>query len=322
MFQMKRKALVPLLCFLLGILNSAQAETKNSLVMMTGGTAGVYYPLGNALTRILNAHLADVEIAVEVGGGSIANVNRIAAHEAAMGLVQNDVVFRAGRGDKPFREPVTNLRMIASLYPEQVQCITSKNGRVKTFSDIRGKRVSVGAPGSGVADSLGAILSVAGIKYSDMDTDFLDFADTAERLQHDRLDVGFVLAGYPTAVVASLAEQKEIDLVAFESELLDALVESYPYFVKDSIPAGTYKGVDHDTPVPAVMAVLVCDADLPEELVYGITKAIFEHLDELKPIHEKAKAISLETALEGASVAVHPGAAKYYAENGLEIPEL
>ena len=120
----------------------------------------------------------------------------------------------------------------------------------------------------------------------------------------------------------ALAAQRDIDLVAFDDDLLDKLVKQFPYFTKDIVPAGTYKGIDHDTPTPAVMAILVCDAAMPNDLVYNITKVIFENLEELKPVHDKAKLIALDTALKGASIAVHPGAAKYYKEKGMTVPEL
>jgi TRAP transporter TAXI family solute receptor len=296
------------------------AEAKEFLSIATGGVAGVYYPLGGGLAQVITNHVPDVEVTAETGNASAANINLISGKEVSMALVQNDVAFRAVKGQKPFKAPVSNLRMIASLYPEHVQCVTTKESGIKVISDLKGKRVSVGAPGSGVADSLGAIFPVAGIKYSDMKTDFLDFANTAERIQDGQLDAGFVLAGYPTAAIMSLAAQKDIDLVAFEPELLDKLVAVYPYFTKDVVPAGTYNGVDHDTPTPAVIAVLVCDSGLSDDLVYNITKAIFDNLDELKPVHDKAKLISLDKALEGAAISVHPGAAKYYAEKGLKVP--
>ena len=313
-----RKALSLLIVAVL--LSAAGAEAKTFLSIATGGVAGVYYPLGGGLAQVINNHVADVEVTAETGNASAANINLIAGREVTMGLVQNDVAFRAVKGMKPFKQPVTNLRIIASLYPEHVQCITTKASGIKTISDLKGRRVSVGAPGSGVADSLGAIFPVAGIKYSDMNTDFLDFANTAERIQDGQLDAGFVLAGFPTAAVMALAAQRDIDLVAFEDDLLNKLVKEYPYFTKDVIPAGTYKGVDHDTPTPAVMAVLVCDSNLSDELVYNITKAIFENLDELRPVHDKAKLISLEKALDAASISIHPGAAKFYTEKGLKVP--
>ncbi|MDO4787167.1 MAG: TAXI family TRAP transporter solute-binding subunit [Fretibacterium sp.] len=301
---------------------AASAAEKTFLSIATGGVAGTYYPLGGGLAQVMNKHVPNVEVTAETGNASAANINLIAGHEVSMALVQNDVSYMAIRGEKPFNKPVENLRMIASLYPEHVQCVTVKGSGIRTLMEIKGKRVSVGAPGSGVAGSLNSIFSAAGIKYSDMNTDFLDFANTAERLQDGQLDAGFLLAGYPTAAVMALAAQKDIDLVAFDEELLDNLVKQFPYFTKDVVPAGTYKGVDHDTPTPAVMAILVCDATMPDDLVYNIVKAVFENLDELKPVHDKAKLISLETALKGASISVHPGAAKYYKEKGMAVPEV
>jgi TRAP transporter TAXI family solute receptor len=295
------------------------AADKTLLSIATGGPAGVYYPLGVGLARVITRHLPGVEATAKTSDASAANVSMIERREAAMALVQSDVLFRAVEGERPFQKPVENLRMIASLYPEHVQCIAAKDSGVRALSDIEGKRVSVGAPGSSTVDSVGAIFSVAGIKYSDLDADFLNFADTAERIQDGRLDVGFVVAGSPTAAVTALAARKEIDLVAFEDDLLENLTKSHPFFTKDVIPAGTYKGVDHDTATPAVTAVLVCDAALPEALVYDVAKTLFENLSELAPVHDKAKSIALDKALDGAIAKIHPGAAKYYAEKGLQV---
>ncbi|GHS89337.1 C4-dicarboxylate ABC transporter substrate-binding protein [Synergistales bacterium] len=314
-----RKTWILLLVALFVGVGCVGADAKEFLSIATGGVAGVYYPLGGGLAQVLSSHLKDVEVTAESSNASAANINLIANHEVQMALVQNDVASRAVAGAKPFKAPVKNLRMIASLYPEHLQCITVKGNGVKTLNDLKGKRVSVGAPGSGVADSVAPIFSVAGIKYADVNADFLDFNNTAERIQDGQLDAGFVLAGYPTSAVMALAAQKPIDLVAFDDATLDALIKAYPFFAKDVIPAGTYSGVDHDTLTPAVIAVLVCDADIPEAIVYDITKTIFENLAELRPVHDKAKLISLEKALDGAAINVHPGAAKYYAEKGMKV---
>jgi TRAP transporter TAXI family solute receptor len=270
--------------------------------------------LGRGLAQVLTRHVPDVEVTVEIGNASLANINLISKRRVALAIVQNDIAYYAVRGDKLFERPVKNLRMIASLYPEYVQCIAAKASGVKTISDLKGKRVSVGAQNSGVADSLSMILPAAGIERSDMQTVALDFAHTAEGIRDGRLDVGFAMGGYPISIITALAAQKEIDLVSFEDDLLERLTKTYPFFVKDVIPVGVYPGVNHATWTPAVMATLVCDSALPDSLVYGITKAIFENLNELKPAHEKAKWISLNNALAGAAIGVHPGAAKYYAE--------
>ena len=297
------------------------ADAKTFISIATGGEAGVYYPLGSGLAKLLTAHLADVNVTAEKSDASAANVGLIAGHKAALALVQNDVAFRAVKGERPFKAPVKNLAMIASLYPEHVQCVTVRGNGVKTLSGLIGRRVSVGSTDSGTIDSVSAILSVAGIKYTEINADFLNFANTALRIMEDQLDAGFVLAGYPTAAVTALAAKKDLDLVSFEEDLLDKLVAAYPFFTKSVVPAGTYKDIDHDTPTIAVMAVLVCDSDLSGDLVYEITKAVFEHLPELAPVHAKAEMIALDKALSAAAIKVHPGAAKYYAEKGLKVPE-
>jgi len=318
-----KKAYKSLCALLLMFALAPIAEAEESgmfLSIATGGAGGVYYPLGKKIAKLLTDHVAEVEVTAMTTDASEANVNLIAKREAALALVQNDMAIRAVKGEKPFKEPIDNLTMIASLYPEQLQCVTVRGSGVKTISDLRGKRVSVGAPGSGTADCVNVILSAAGIKYADIDVDFLDFADTAERMQHGQLDAGFVLAGAPTPAVTALAVRKDLDLAAFEEELLDKLSAAYPYFTQDVIPAGTYRGVNHDTLTAAVMAVLVCDADMSDDLVYNVTQAIFENLAELAPAHPKAKLISLDTALSAAAIKVHPGAARYYAEKGLKVP--
>ena len=296
------------------------ADAKTFISIATGGEAGVYYPLGGEIAKLLTSRLTDVKVTAEKSDASAANVKLIAGGKAALALVQNDVAFRAAKGERPFKTPVKNLAMIASLYPEHVQCVTVRGNGVKTLSDLKGKRVSVGTTESGTVDSVGAILSVAGIKYAEINADFLDFASTALRIMEDQLDAGFVLAGYPTAAVTALAAKKDLDMVAFEEDLLDKLVGAYPFFTKNVVPAGTYRNIDRDTPTIAVMAVLACDSDLPDDLVYSITKAIFENLPELAPVHAKAEMISLDNALSSAVIKVHPGAAKYYTEKGLKVP--
>ena len=299
---------------------SLASEPRVSLVIATGGEAGVYYPLGVGLAELLTKHLDGTEVTAMASDASAANVNMIANGEVALALVQNDVAFRAINGERPFREPVGNLSMIAALYPEYVQFITVRGNGVNTISDLKGMRVSVGTMDSGSIDSVSAILSAAGIRHSDINAVFLNFASTALRIQEGELDAGVVLAGYPTAAVEALGSRVDINLVAFEDGLLEKLSDAYSFFTRGVIPAGTYSGIDHDTPTITVRALLVADSNLPDDLVYDITRAIFENLEELTPVHPKAEMISLENALHGASIPVHPGAARFFAEKGLEVP--
>jgi hypothetical protein len=164
------------------------------------------------------------------------------------------------------------------------------------------------------------IFRTLGYKYSDVNADFLDFNLTTERMKDGQLDVGFVVAGFPTASIMDLATMHDITLMEFDDALVEELHTNYPFFVRDVVPAGTYRGIDKDVQTVAVQAMWVCDGDLPEELVYRITKAFWENIADVQKVHAKAQLITLDTALNGISVPVHPGAAKYYAEVGMQVP--
>jgi TRAP transporter TAXI family solute receptor len=315
------KRFLALFMALLLAAGGAYAAEQELLSISTGGVSGVYYPLGGGIAQVVTNHVANVEMTAEASNASAANINLIAKEETDLALVQNDVAYWAVRGENMFGAPVGNLRMIASLYPEHIQLVTLKNRDIKSFADLKGKRVGVGAPGSGTVADFEAILSALDVKMDELRPDYLDFTNVAERLQDGQIDAGVVVAGYPTSAIMSLAAQHEISLVNFSDEELQKMIDAFPYFRKDIVPADTYSGVSTSTSTPAVMAVLVCNANLSEELVYNITKAIFDNLPELEPVHAKARLISLEGAVDGASIAFHPGAAKYFAEKGMTVPQ-
>ena len=313
-----RKILAVALVLVFALAGVASAQTFVSLA--TGGTGGTYYPVGGGMADIISRNLPDVQMTAETGNASVANLNLIGTNQIEMALVQNDVAYFAYNGQMMFDKAYKNVMTVAVLYPETIQVIAMKKSGVKKITDLPGKRVSVGAPGSGVLADVQLIFRVLGYKFGDMNTDFLDFNNTAQRMKDGQIDVGFVVAGYPTASIMDLATLHDITLVEFDEELIDKLHSEYPFFVKHVIPAGTYKGVDKDTTTVAVQAMWVCDAGLSDDLVYRITKAFWENVEDLYQVHARARQITLDTALEGVSVPVHPGAAKYYKEVGMEVP--
>lgn len=313
-----RKILAVALVLVFALAGVASAQTFVSLA--TGGTGGTYYPIGGGMADIISRNLPDVQMTAETGNASVANLNLIGTNQIEMALVQNDVAYFAYNGQMMFDKAYKNVMTVAVLYPETIQVIAMKKSGVKKITDLPGKRVSVGAPGSGVLADVQLIFRVLGYKFGDMNTDFLDFNNTAQRMKDGQIDVGFVVAGYPTASIMDLATLHDITLVEFDEELIDKLHSEYPFFVKHVIPAGTYKGVDKDTTTVAVQAMWVCDAGLSDDLVYRITKAFWENVEDLYQVHARARQITLDTALEGVSVPVHPGAAKYYKEVGMEVP--
>ncbi len=317
---MRKTVRITLALLLVSFLTTGAWAAKTFISIATGGTGGTYYPLGGGIAEIITRKVPDFQVTSETGNASAANIMLIGTRQVEMALVQNDVAYWASRGILPFREKVENIRAVASLYPEHLHCITLKDSGINDIMDIRGKRVSVGAPESGVLGDVAAVLKAAGLKYSDMSTDFLDFNSTTRRFKEGQLDVGFVVAGYPTSSITDLAATHEIDLVNFNEDFMTVLLAEHPFFVKGVIPAGTYQGIDRSVQTPAVLAMLVCDAALPQDVVYRFTRALWENVSDLQKVHEKAKYITLDTAMDGISVPVHPGAAQFYAEKGMTVP--
>lgn len=317
---MRKTVRITLALLLVSFVATGAWAAKTFISIATGGTGGTYYPLGGGIAEIITRKVPDFQVTSETGNASAANILLIGTRQVEMALVQNDVAYWASRGILPFREKVENIRAVASLYPEHLHCITLKDSGINDIMDIREKRVSVGAPGSGVLGDVAAVLKAAGLKYSDMSTDFLDFNSTTRRFKEGQLDVGFVVAGYPTSSITDLAATHEIDLVNFNEDFMTVLLAEHPFFVKGVIPAGTYQGIDRSVQTPAVLAMLICDAALPQDVVYRFTRALWENVSDLQKVHEKAKYIALDTAMDGISVPVHPGAAQFYAEKGMTVP--
>ncbi|MDR2614166.1 MAG: TAXI family TRAP transporter solute-binding subunit [Candidatus Accumulibacter sp.] len=297
------------------------AQAKDYVSIATGGTSGTYYPIGGAIAQAASKSGA-LQATAETGNASVANLNLIGKGEIEVGFAQNDTAFWAYNGQQMFKEPMKNLRTVAALYPEHVQVIIAKDAKIAGIGDLKGKRVSVGAAGSGVEADVRAIFEVAKLTYSDMKIDHLDFGATTSRFKDNQIDVGFVVAGYPTAAIMDLTTTKDVNLLSFSDDFLAQLNKSHPYFVASVIPANTYRGVTQDAKTPAVVAMLVAHDKVPENVIYEFVKGMYENLDTIHASHATAKQITLETALNGVTVPVHAGAAKYYKEKGIAVPDI
>lgn len=288
---------------------------KNFLNIATGGTAGTYYPLGGALAEILNNNIENMNASAQSTGASVANVNMLKDGSVDIAFIQNDIAYYAVNGKEMFKDnKVANLRGIAALYPETVQFVTTKDKNIKSISDLKGLKVAVGAAGSGVEANARQILAEYGITYEDIDERFLSFGEAADALKDGNVDVGIVAAGFPTAAIQDLAANKSIKIIPIDNDKVDALMKRYPYYTKMVIPAGTYKGQDEDVPSVAVKCIVVATNALDEDMGYKIIKALYEHLDRMKAAHSVGKYITKDTAMDGMSVPMNKGAAKYLKE--------
>ena len=295
---------------------TAQAENPKFLSMLTGGTGGSYYPLGGAIAKIVSDETGIKTDALS-SNASADNIIALNDGEAEIAFTQTDVAAYAIDGINNFKDQkIEGIQALGSLYPETVQIITTEKSGIKTVNDLKGKKVSVGAPGSGTYVSAEQILEVYGLNMKDIRAQHLDFGESVGGIQDGNIDAAFITAGTPTGAVEQLTATAKVNVLPIDGEEAKKLIDKYPFYGVDTIKEGTY-GLANDVDSVAVLAMLVVQKALPEDAVYNITKAIYENLDKIA--HAKAKEISLDKALDGIGFDLHPGAKKYYEEKGLEV---
>lgn len=294
-------------------------KANKNFILATGGTSGTYYPFGGAIANIWNSNIEGMNVTAQSTGASAENLRLISREEAEFAIVQNDVMDYAYNGTDMFSQALPNLATIGTLYPEVVQIAASKSSGIKSIADLRGKRVSIGDAGSGVEFNAKQILEGYGITFEDIQKNNLSFKESAEGIQNGTLDACFVTAGVPNSALQELAFTAGLVLIPVSGTEADKIVNSYNFYTKTVIPAGTYNGTDTDTEALAIKATLAVNANLDENIVYEMTKALFENLESLGTAHAKGKEVSAESAVTGVSVPFHPGAIKYFSEKGLSI---
>ena len=305
--------------------DTASAETGDTaastgsgveLKFTTGGDQGTYYGFGTVLAQYVTSNTGSKVTAV-VSNGSQDNIEQMDLNTAQLGFVQSDVMSYAYNGERLFEGmAVENFSTVAALYMEQVQIVTC-DPSIQSVADLKGKNVSIGASGSGVYYNALDVLAAYGLTEQDINPTFQDFGNSVDALQDGKIDAAFVVAGAPTVAVTSLATAKDVYLVSLDDEHIEALKAECPYYEKYVIPEGTYEGVAETTTV-AVGAVVIARDDVAEDDVYNFVSAIFENADSLA--HDKAGELDLEFASSVTAVPYHPGAAKYFAEKGIEVP--
>jgi TRAP transporter TAXI family solute receptor len=311
--------LVLAISLVMGMISFGMAAERQFVAIATGGTGGTYYPLGGALAQMLSNNVEGLIVTAQSGNASVANCNLISRGQIETGFSQANTTFwcYTGTGILEGKAPITNIRGIASLYPETIHIVATKASGITCIEDLKGKKVGVGAPNSGTAADAEIILNAHGITFDDIQADYLSFNEVAQRLIDGQIDAGFTTAGFPTSSIINIATKRDIVLIPMSAEKIKELVEAIPYYGATVIPGGLYKGVDEDVPALATPALWICDAKLSPTLVYKMTKALWEHRDVLEKVHSQGKNITLETAIDGIGIPLHPGAALYYKEVGL-----
>ena len=315
------KKILALALALVMVFALAACGSGTTLSFGTGGDSGTYYAFGGALAGYVTEK-TDTAVTAVTSNGSQANIEDIASGNIQLGFVQSDVMDYAYNGTRLFVDdagepaPVTNFSTVAALYMEQVQIVTL-NPEIKTVADLEGRNVSIGANGSGVYFNALDILGAYDLTEEDITPQYQDFATSVDSLKDGKIDAAFIVSGAPTTAVVDLASGNDVYLVSLDDEHIDKLIASSPYYSKNVIAADVY-GTPEDCTTVAVGAVVIAGNDVSEDAVYDFVSTVFENIGDLG--HAKQDELSLEFASSVTNVPYHPGAAKYFAEKGIEVP--
>lgn len=295
---------------------------KDQLSIATGGTGGVYYPMGGGLAEVINSHVEGYSATAEVTGASVENMGLIATGDADLAIGLADTVAQAYNGTGRFEgQQLSMLRGLAALYANMIHIVALEGSGITTLDDLRGKRVSIGAPGSGTEVNTAAILSANGITYNDIDEQRLNFNETADALANGDIDAGFWSVGAPTSSIMNLATTQNIKLIALTEAQLAAAMAADAIFALTTLPGGTYTGVAEDITVLGIPNVLTVSSEMSDDLAYAITRAMFENIAEMQAVHPAANETTVDFTLSATPVPLHPGAIRYFEEIGMPVPD-
>ena len=307
-------------CFAIFVLlaGSAWGAEPMRLTLGTGGTAGTYYPFGGAMGQLIGDKSGVVSITAQATGATGENLNLIAAGDIDMALVQNDLAHYAYSGLEIYKDnKVTNFKAIARLYPELIHVVAQAPSGIKSIADFKGKKISVGASGSGNEANCRQIFELYSLGYGDITPLFISYAETTNHFKDRQIDAFVYTTGVPSPSIMDITTLQETVFVPIDGETREAIIAKYPFFAPAVIQANSYNGQTQDVGTIAVQCMLVVRDDLPEDIVYAMTKALFENLDALKAAHAKGGEVTLANALDGVTVPLHPGAEKYFKEAGV-----
>ena len=308
----KKFAATVLIILLIFSFSTAQAATRISIG--TGGTGGVYYPIGGGVAEVFNRYIEGVTARAEVSGASTENCRLVGNNEQQIALANADAAYFAYHGGREFKQPLKILSMF-SMYPSNMQIVCPKNSPINSIEDLKGKRAAVGPPGGNTFVMTWSILKANGFKEKDIIPVYQTFTESVGSIKDGAIDAVFILAGYPNSAILDLATTRGVKLIPLAKPLIDKVTREYNFYSDGVVPGGIYKGVDKPTPGIAVMNIWIVYKDLAESLVYKMVKAIFDQKSYLATVHKKAADMNLTDAVK-IPCPMHPGAIKYFKEVG------
>ncbi|MGY3437015.1 MULTISPECIES: TAXI family TRAP transporter solute-binding subunit [unclassified Marinovum] len=304
------------------VLAASPALSQTQISIATGGTGGVYYPMGGGLAEVINNHVEGYSATAEVTGASVENMGLIATGDADLAIGLADTVQQAYSGTGRFDgQQLPMIRAVGSLYANMLQIVTLADSGIETIDDLRGKRVSVGAPGSGTEVNARTLLEANGLSFDDFDAQRLNFNETGDALNNGDIDAGFWSVGAPTSSILNLATTNSIRMIGLSDEQVAAADAADPTFAPLKLAGGVYQGVDAEVSTVGVPNVLVVSSEMDEDTVYMITKAMYENIADMQAVHPAANETTVDFSMNATPVPLHPGALRYYEEIGATIPD-
>jgi len=289
-----------------------EGPARTFITIATGGTGGTYYPLGGALAQIWTTAVPGVNASAQATVASVFNVQAVEQGKADVAFVQGDVAYFAyTRGTEAVATPHTRLRAMAVLYTNTVQVLARRDSDIHRIEDFRGRRIGVGAPGSGTEVAAKIIIEAHGLSYDDVRVDFLSFSEVSAQMQDRTLDGGFISASYPVAAITDVNTSVGVRLIALDADAVAQVSAQYPFLKPAVVPRDVYDGQEQDVRTIGVDNLLICREDMDEDLVYQLTKALFDALPQLERVHVAASQIDPDQGAD-APIPLHPGAARYY----------
>ena len=310
-------------CALLASLALTFAVQAQNLSIATGGTGGVYYPMGGGIAAVLSKFVPGMQATAEVTGGSVDNLKLIGSGKPYIGFTMTDAGLDAYKGEEKFKGNKVPLRTLMILYPNRMHVVSVEGRGVNKIADLKGKRVSTGSPGSATEVMAFRVIEAAGLdKDHDMKRERLGAAESVNAIKDGKIDAFFWVGGLPTAAITDLANTPNTKIKMIDhADLVPAMNKKYGnLYVQDTIPKETYKGMDADNHQATVMNILVANESMDDKTAYNIVKAIFDHRDDIIAVHKEAANFKLENQKASASpIPFHPGAVKYFAEKGVKV---
>lgn len=298
-----------------------QASTggKQELSFATGGTSGTYYPLGGSIANVWNNKIENVNVTIQPAGASVENINRVANGEVDIVLAMNNIADDAFNGNgESFAKPLKNFKAVGVVYPEVMHVVTTKKSGIKSVADLKGKSINPGPPGSGTYVTAMKILEAYGLSESDYTANPGSFSDAVAGLKDGNIDAAFAVLSFPASAVKEVSTTNPVTIIPIDGSGFDKVQALVPFAAKFAITGGEYNGQDTDATTVTLQAVMYVKEDLSDDVVYNLTKNMYENTDAIAEGHARGKQIKLENALKGITTPVHPGAQKYYDEKGIK----